>query len=1298
MKNQNRALFLKLIFICLLSTLVFANTPIANYQMDECSWNGTQNEVKDSSGNDLNGTAIDGAETQSSNIAKGGICHTGLFNGEGYVEIKDNVLLNPSGAFSVSVWFKADKIDTWDGVVSKLTDVNGGKGRGWNIQVGSAQRIASLMDDSSGAATYLKSTTVPKEGVWYHVVFVHHDDNINDLYVDGVKEASNTHAIAFTNNDLQIGTFYTNSSSLRFKGNIDEFKIFNSELNSTQVREIYNNEKDKKNWDGSERVCSCADPIADYQMDECSWNGTSSEVKDSSGNNFNGTAINGANTESNSTAGGVLCRTGDFNTTQKQHIKINNFEKIKGSRTITAWIKSKSYTGGRIFADDKNDNAGDYALSYRDTGSSIVRFYIRGLKPVSLDSSAIIDVGKWYFLVAKFDANSMEKYLYIYDSSGHKIDDVNQSVEGTLRFSEGHASIGGELSNAKEANRMQFNGYIDEVKIFDRALDNNQIQSIYNNEKDGKNYDGKLRECMCSPMVPIVNYQMDECSWNGTPNEVKDSSGNNLNGTAIDGATTQSSVKAGGGLCHVGNFNGSDYAEVLNNALLNPTGAFSTSVWFKENSITTWQGVVSKLTNVNSHTGRGWNIQVGSAQKISSLMADSNGNYVYLKSNTTPQVNLWYHVVLVHHIDNKNDLYVNGIKEASNTHAIAFTSNNLEIGRFYTDLGGLMFDGQIDEFKIFNSALNPAQVSMIYNNEKDKKNWDGSERVCSCNLAYKFDALDIFRDINDRNISTKIVNQPFNLTIVSLDKNNTKLQDFNGTVCASVDNNTTKLDFRDQNSSVVTFKIQKAMRDVRVHISWKKDADESCPLVVDDNETNSTDNFAIRPKAFDISNYPNTIYAGEDFNISFEALDNSGANTTDYNESNGTSFDINVSEIKNGCFSGTYSGDVSFSDGGNTTVANYDEVGEINITTAEINGSEFAKVDEDDTNDSDRLIKEKNITIKIKPYDLNLTYDISNINWTYMDSNLSHAQTYIKLNAMISAYAKGKTTTLQDFNSTCYAKDINISFLDTNITHNDKFNGTYYDVIKDKNLTDNNFANLTKDYNWTIDKSDFINGEGNLSIRFNVGRNYSKAIPPVDVHFRDINITTPNLSKNENNTSMDNNITFYYGRVKTKDIDTNKHSVHHTLDVEVYSTSNLPLFRQNSLSWYSMKDDNITKIINFLPKKDFMMNSGAKTGISDINSTQNILNGIVDFTITNSWTSPDSAYIHLKIPKYLWYSRYNGYDDNSSSDCGSHPCFKYNYLQKIGSSNIQSGDFNGTNIGSEYNASKVSKRGVKVFR
>jgi len=44
-------------------------------------------------------------------------------------------------------------------------------------------------------------------------------------------------------------------------------------------------------------------------------------------------------------------------------------------------------------------------------------------------------------------------------------------------------------------------------------------------------------------------------------------------------------------------------------------------------------------------------------------------------------------------------------------------------------------------------------------------------------------------------------------------------------------------------------------------------------------------------------------------------------------------------------------------------VANYDEVSDHNLTIKihEINGSEFAKVDEDDTPLNDRLIKEKDI-------------------------------------------------------------------------------------------------------------------------------------------------------------------------------------------------------------------------------------------------------------------------------------------------------------------------------------------------
>jgi len=87
--------------------------------------------------------------------------------------------------------------------------------------------------------------------------------------------------------------------------------------------------------------------------------------------------------------------------------------------------------------------------------------------------------------------------------------------------------------------------------------------------------------------------------------------------------------------------------------------------------------------------------------------------------------------------------------------------------------------------------------------------------------------------------------------------------------------------------------------------------------------------------------------------------------------------------------------------------------------------------------------------------------------------------------------------------------------------------------------------------------------------------------------------------------------------------------------------------------------------------------------------------GVINFDMTNSWSNSDSARVHLDIPLWLWYSKYNSY--NSAVDCGSHPCFEYRYIKADASTGIKSGDFKGSSIGSDYNATK-SKIGVKTFR
>ena len=569
-------------------------------------------------------------------------------------------------------------------------------------------------------------------------------------------------------------------------------------------------------------------------------------------------------------------------------------------------------------------------------------------------------------------------------------------------------------------------------------------------------------------------------------------------------------------------------------------------------------------------------------------------------------------------------------------------------------------------------------------------------------LNYLFDAWDIFRDINDRNISTKRVDYNISLTIASLDENGTNYQDFNGTVCATVDNNTSKLDFRDQNSTTVSFKISKAFKDVRVHISWKKNADEDCPFAQEDNSTDSTDNFSIRPNKFHIDINTSSFYAGVPFYIDINATNFDGENTQDYNETNGTSFVFDINDSNSTCSAGVLGGvpnPLKFTNGSVYFDANYSDVGDVNFTVQEINGSEFALVDEDDTNDSVRLIQKFSKSIMVEPYSFAIVdYKFKRSldqNWLYM-SDVKDMNTTASFKIQAQNFSGSAT---HKFDKLCYANDVNFT-VDVNSTSSDG-NVSYF-----KNVNGIGFYEHNKSLNYSglsavINKDNFSDGNSTSIIyALNVYREYDKTKNPLSLQFKDINTTYPHNSnvKNiglvlENNTSK-----YYYGRVKTKDIDTNKQSVSHTLDIEVYSSIGLDGFIQKSLDWYNMKNDNITKINNFLPKKNFKINSDDKIGVSDINSTQNISNGIVGFTITNNWTRPNSAYIHLKIPKYLWYSRYNGYDVNSSSSCANHPCFKYNYLKNNNSIGIKSGDFNGTNIGSDYNATKVTKKGVKVFR
>lgn len=63
-------------------------------------------------------------------------------------------------------------------------------------------------------------------------------------------------------------------------------------------------------------------------------------------------------------------------------------------------------------------------------------------------------------------------------------------------------------------------------------------------------------------------------------------------------------------------------------------------------------------------------------------------------------------------------LYVNGVLKATQASTRTYTATGipLRIGGSYSETSELFY-GQIDDVRIFNYALTPTQVKMLYNNE-----------------------------------------------------------------------------------------------------------------------------------------------------------------------------------------------------------------------------------------------------------------------------------------------------------------------------------------------------------------------------------------------------------------------------------------------------------------------------------------------------------------------------------------------------------------------------------------------------
>ncbi len=159
-------------------------------------------------------------------------------------------------------------------------------------------------------------------------------------------------------------------------------------------------------------------------------------------------------------------------------IQLDNHPTRVNDFSYSAWVRTNNNAsaGQRIICDDASNGQGCHAISIGDPGTGRIRFYIRNMGPVSLDSPAgVISNNTWHYIAATFNDVTNLKSLYV---DGVLVNSA--TVGGNLGVAAGSASIGGEVAAGENGNRL--NGDLEEVRASNSLLSGDWIATEFNNQ------------------------------------------------------------------------------------------------------------------------------------------------------------------------------------------------------------------------------------------------------------------------------------------------------------------------------------------------------------------------------------------------------------------------------------------------------------------------------------------------------------------------------------------------------------------------------------------------------------------------------------------------------------------------------------------------------------------------------------------------------------------------------------------------------------------------------------------------
>ncbi len=368
-----------------------------------------------------------------------------------------------------------------------------------------------------------------------------------------------------------------------------------------------------------------------------------------------------------------------------------------GAFSISLFVKPEPVEAGlagrNILGKPGTNYLGSYGIFSNKDGTAVIFMISAGKE--SFQISGKVSPYNWHHLALVYDGSDLYGYI-----DGKNVG--KKSVSGSMDLNKDPLRIGGGLK------KRSFRGAIDEVKIYGRALSQEEIKS----ESSPVNMAKKAP----SARELVAYFPLDE----GQGNIARDRSSLRIDGSIVNGLWSKADGAAGL------EFDGKrTRVEIPHQDYLNFDDRMSLVAWVNLASPLGANGVISK----GRATYSGYNFSVINKQLVLELYLEDKGIRKPCRIYSAPLIEKgkWYHLGFSFDgRQGKARLYLNGkgVKEADVTGKISYTPSlgDYNYAALPLVISGLatfpdihyQFSGFIREVKLYNYALSPAEISRDY--------------------------------------------------------------------------------------------------------------------------------------------------------------------------------------------------------------------------------------------------------------------------------------------------------------------------------------------------------------------------------------------------------------------------------------------------------------------------------------------------------------------------------------------------------------------------------------------------------